>query len=1406
MSSTQSSSINKRYAIALPMLFLGMMIAFLGWNTQRAAAQDFPAISLDKAVQGGATEVVEGGTVTFTLSVKNEGTNTPLQNVVITDNGCALSGPTKTGGDTDDWLETGESWNYTCVTTAVADGELKNTATVSAQSASGQTVEDSASASITVLNAGVHVTKAVNAAQKMPVVQGETVVFDIVVRNTGTKNIDLSKVTVTDPLCTVAAKSGPLAPNASTTYSCSVAGVLDDVTNTVSVTAIDVDNASYSHSATAKTVTVLNPGLAFEKSASKATVTTGETVKWTFKLWNTGEITLTTTVDGIVDDKCSPITPASASIQLDPGAQKEFTCERSYSESDVPVSGTVENTATVATNYVAGINPGTGAVAAPSRTAKGSVTVLKPGLEVNKLPLTQQVAKDGTANFTITAKNTGQGDLTNVELEDLKCSTISPKSESGASDNKLNPGETWTWTCEVKTVAADFSNVAVVRTKDASGIARNGTATAYVDVVTPGINISKGTIENGVVTNPDNDLTVSYGMTATFSIKVTNKDVTALSNISVLDNQCPVQADDSNKDGYNDGDTNKNKKLDSTETWTYTCAKPDVQSDFENSASVSAVDVLGTTQSASSNKVKVNVLRPDLQLVKTPKLQIVEEGKTITWTLTITNVGQINLNAGSTTVTNFLIDPMCKTLTPTTVASSLLAPNDVWTFTCTADAAATFVSDEIENTATAIFKTAAGATIIDGDSADVEVVRNSLNLQKTPRSNTVLKGADAIFDFTVSVISRSGTPAQTLTDIMVEDALCPTGKAAPVLNGGYNTGDTNRDDKLQSTEVWSFSCTVPSVQANLTNTARASGKDANGRTVSDTDSSALRVVDAQMSVNKSTGTKIVNIGQDVTFDIEVSNSGANNLLIQSVVDAPSAGSCQGGNNLTLDSGDVNNDGKLNAGETWKYSCLIKGLQDNLENKVTVTAKDEVSGLSLERSDSENVTVLRPGANIQKLPDTQTVQRGGTAYFSILAQNTGAIALTGVDVQDGMCDGGDAVYTSGDNNGNNVLDPLETWVYECKISNVTNNLVNTASLTANGGISESDTASVVVPEEPTPTPTPPTPTPPTPTPPTPTPPTPTPTPEAGKLYVSSTSGGRLDDAARTRFADEDILEYDQDSGTWSVYFDGSDVGLRRVDIDGFAFGPNGELLMSFHAPVTIPGVGTVDDSDIVEFVPIQLGDNTIGTFNLYMDGSTRDLTSGGEDVDAIAFDADGNLVISTSGTSRIGGERYRDEDLLVWNGAAWELFIDGSNLALTGGSEDIAGAWIEGTDVYLTTVNRFAASSLNAIGGDGDDIFTCDLQAQGAATSCLFGAFFDGDVSGFRNENIDAFAMSGASVTSAAATKQIVDEAAVADFEVDLSEEGLDAEDEELDEFDLQESEDEADASFDINVWIPLIQK
>jgi hypothetical protein len=228
-----------------------------------------------------------------------------------------------------------------------------------------------------------------------------------------------------------------------------------------------------------------------------------------------------------------------------------------------------------------------------------------------------------------------------------------------------------------------------------------------------------------------------------------------------------------------------------------------------------------------------------------------------------------------------------------------------------------------------------------------------------------------------------------------------------------------------------------------------------------------------------------------------------------------------------------------------------------------------------------------------------------------------------------------------------------------------------------------------------------------------------------------------------YNDEDIVSYNTATGTWRMYFDGSDVGITG-DVDAFALMPDGSLLISLDAAATISGLGSVDDSDIIRFIPTSTGATTAGTFQWYFDGSDVGLTTDAEDVDAIDFAPDGKLIISTLGSFSMTGASGNDEDLITFSptllgsttSGTWSMYFDGSDVGLnTTSSEDITGVWIDpaSNQLYLSTVGTF---SVTGVSGDGADIFVCTPSSLGPTTSCTFSMYWDGSTFGFAGEVAD----------------------------------------------------------------------
>lgn len=244
-----------------------------------------------------------------------------------------------------------------------------------------------------------------------------------------------------------------------------------------------------------------------------------------------------------------------------------------------------------------------------------------------------------------------------------------------------------------------------------------------------------------------------------------------------------------------------------------------------------------------------------------------------------------------------------------------------------------------------------------------------------------------------------------------------------------------------------------------------------------------------------------------------------------------------------------------------------------------------------------------------------------------------------------------------------------------------------------------------------------------------------------LYVSSTTGGV---AGSISFADEDILAYNTVTRIWSMYFDGSDVGITS-DVDAFHILFDGTILLSLDADVNVSGLGAVDDSDIIHFTPTSLGANTSGTFSMYFDGSDVGLSTADEDVDAFGFTPDGRLVFSTIGVFGVPGVSGGDEDLIAFTpttlgantSGAWSLYFDGSDVGLNEAtSEDINAVWIDPANgrIHLSTLGNF---SVTALSGLGSDVFICTPGSLGNVTTCTYSSYWIGTSNGFSGEIVDS---------------------------------------------------------------------
>lgn len=228
-----------------------------------------------------------------------------------------------------------------------------------------------------------------------------------------------------------------------------------------------------------------------------------------------------------------------------------------------------------------------------------------------------------------------------------------------------------------------------------------------------------------------------------------------------------------------------------------------------------------------------------------------------------------------------------------------------------------------------------------------------------------------------------------------------------------------------------------------------------------------------------------------------------------------------------------------------------------------------------------------------------------------------------------------------------------------------------------------------------------------------------------------------------FQNEDIIQYDGTS--WSLYFDGSDVGLSTARIDAFQVLSDGSILLSFADRVFL-SIGTVQDSDIVRFVPTSVGVNTAGTFQFWFRGSAQGFSAGNEDIDAVYYDAaTQRLFVSTVAGFSVGSITGADRDIVVCsnfvpNGPcdSAAIFFDGDDIGLTASSEDIDAFYVgpDGT-IYFSTTGSFAL--IGGLTGLSNDVVACGAPITGVNTSCgTLTKAFVGNSSGITANNLTGF--------------------------------------------------------------------
>jgi FtsP/CotA-like multicopper oxidase with cupredoxin domain len=211
------------------------------------------------------------------------------------------------------------------------------------------------------------------------------------------------------------------------------------------------------------------------------------------------------------------------------------------------------------------------------------------------------------------------------------------------------------------------------------------------------------------------------------------------------------------------------------------------------------------------------------------------------------------------------------------------------------------------------------------------------------------------------------------------------------------------------------------------------------------------------------------------------------------------------------------------------------------------------------------------------------------------------------------------------------------------------------------------------------------------------------------------GGSADDA--------DIYLW---NGTaYSRILDASSLGVpasggSNANVDGFDRVDANHFYMSFSGDTTLPGIGAVQDEDIVFY--------SAGTWSVYFDGTAAGLTAGNQDIDAFN-NVGGTIYFSTAGNTNppgVGGTAD-DADIYSWNGASFARVWDATAAGLA--STANVDGFVRGVDdmhFYLSFTTDTTVPGLGTV-QDEDVVFN---------SSGTWSVYFDGTAHGLTSNNLD----------------------------------------------------------------------
>jgi uncharacterized repeat protein (TIGR01451 family) len=376
---------------------------------------------------------------------------------------------------------------------------------------------------------------------------GETVDYEIIVKDTGNTSLKFSKLTDTE--CEGISPSGEveLAPGGEQIYTCEHLLTVADQqagshenSGTITGTPPAGQGSPIMHTSNTVVVTLTEPSFTIEKlqrlqgggsyTTAELTGKIGQTVEYEIIVKNTGNTSLK--FSKLTDANCEGISP-SGEVEVAAGGEQVYTCSHVLDKvgkytNEASITGN-EGTGTKTSNKVTVNVP-----SEPSFTIEKQQR-LKGEAGYTTSELTGEVGE--TVEYKIIVQNTGNTSLKFGKLTDANCEGISPSGEV-----ELAPGGEQVYTCShVLTTTGKYGNTGTITGTPPAGAGSPITHESnevVVDVTKTSFTIEKQQRLKGEAGYTTSELNGEVGQTVEYKIIVKNTGTTSIKFSKLTDAKC----------------------------------------------------------------------------------------------------------------------------------------------------------------------------------------------------------------------------------------------------------------------------------------------------------------------------------------------------------------------------------------------------------------------------------------------------------------------------------------------------------------------------------------------------------------------------------------------------------------------------------------------------------------------------------------------------------------------------------------------------------------------------------------------------------------------------------------------------------------------------------------------------